>query len=137
MWKLGFSTQFLVAVGLSRFCYVSQTELESTRSSSIASLQSVSLSPPMKDSARTSSTNVDFINSAFSMEKKSPNSSMEHSLSESSSDTYSSSSRYQSAPGEDENLILPPLQIYSDSSSDQTVPRDDVPRSLGIWRRKI
>ncbi len=136
MWKLGFSTQFLVAVGLSRFCYVSQTELESTRSSSIASLQSVSLSPPMKDSARTS-TNVDFINSAFSMEKKSPYSSMEHNLSESSSDTYSDSSRYQSAPGEDENLILPPLQLYSDSSSDQTVPRDDVPPNLGVWRRKI
>jgi hypothetical protein len=135
MLKLGVSTQFFVAVGLSRFCYVSQTELESMRSSSIARLQSASLSPPMKDSSRTSSTNVDIINTSFSTEKKSPYSSMEHNLSESSSDTYSDSSRDQSAPGDDEILLLPPLQIYSDSSRDQSVPRDNEPWSLGVRQR--
>jgi hypothetical protein len=78
---------------------------------------------------------MDFTNFALTMEKKSPYSPMEHKLSESSSDTYSDSSRYQSAPGDDENLILSPLQIYSDSSRDQSVPRDNEPWSLGVRQR--
>jgi hypothetical protein len=67
--------------------------------------------------------------------KRFSNSSMEHNLSESSSDTYSDSSRDQSAPGHDEILLLPPIQIYSDRPRDQSVPRDNEPWSLGVRQR--
>lgn len=125
----------LVAVGLSRFCYLSQTEVKSPRSSSIASVQPSWLSPSMEDSAITSSTNFEFGHSNFPTERKSPNMSGEPNLCESSSDTYSDGSRDQSAPGDDRNPLLPLLQIYLDSSRDQSVRRDNEQWSLGMRQR--
>lgn len=136
MCYLGLSAQFLVAVGLSRFCSLSQTEVKSSRSSSIASVQPSPPSPSIKDSACTFSINSKFRHSNIPTEWTSPNSSLNRMR-------ESDSSGDRSAPGDDRDPLLSPLLIYSDSSRDQSVRRDSEQWSLGmrqrvtIWYQKV
>lgn len=130
---------FVVAVGLSYFCYPSQTEIANShglQSPSMPSLASASQSPSMNVSAHTFSTNGDSVHSKFSWKKTKLNSPQE--FSQSSSDTNSDSSRDQSAPGDDEKnplLTQPSSEMCSDSSRDQSIPGDDELWSPGMRQR--